>query len=316
LGKLTPAVLKASKKAQIPIVHRISDYSLICLNSIQHDGEKICEECNKSFLNGIRKKCFRSYLNSSIQYLIRKFLYLSNLHKNINCFVSPSQNTIELLKKNNYYKNANFAYLPTFSNINFNLSSEILENRFKNKKFVYWGRISPEKDFSLLLKAFKELNCTGYNLKLDIVGFDESAFSKQLITQIKNENLEDVITTHNFMSDSTMAKIREEAFVYLFPSKIYDNLPQSVIESLSLGIPVIASDLGSLKELIIDKYNGFLYLPNSVDSLFNAIIKSTESFDLYKKMAENALKHVQNKYSEKLHLTRLMEVFQENIKTQ
>jgi len=148
------------------------------------------------------------------------------------------------------------------------------------------------------------------------VGFDESAFSKQLITQIKNENLEDVITTHNFMSDSTMAKIREEAFVYLFPSKIYDNLPQSVIESLSLGIPVIASDLGSLKELIIDKYNGFLYLPNSVDSLFNAIIKSTESFDLYKKMAENALKHVQNKYSEKLHLTRLMEVFQENIKTQ
>ena len=86
----------------------------------------------------------------------------------------------------------------------------------------------------------------------------------------------------------------------------YETFGMGVIEAFSLGVPVIASDLGNPGSLVSDGING-LKFKNSVKGL-NAAVERFETMDR-KKLSENAYKEYELKYSPEVNYRELKEIY-------
>lgn len=311
LGKLTPAVIKACNKNNLPVVSRISDFSHLCLNSILHDGNSICLDCvNGAFWSGVKKNCFRSKTNSFIQYLIRRFYYNSRYQYRINAFLIPSRNSLSVYSKSKLFEERPLFYLPSFVQKNLaGLDSEKIELRHKKRRFIYSGRISPEKDIEGMISAFHNLNKDVPDSELVILGFKEDQYSISVMELLKELDMGDRIVCKSFLPKEELIQMLEESSYMVFPSKIYDNLPQAVLEAQSIGLPVIAPKIGSLAEIVEDKKNGFTYELSDEQGLYSAMAKSDVSFETYFELSKASWELINNEYNSELHYSKLIDVF-------
>ncbi|MBI3626730.1 glycosyltransferase [Candidatus Uhrbacteria bacterium] len=88
----------------------------------------------------------------------------------------------------------------------------------------------------------------------------------------------------------------------VFPSICYENSPSVIYEALSLGLPVIAADIGGVGELVKDNFNGFLFQPTGYEKktggygpFKEALVKAgLQSLEAYSRMSLNAQKSVED----------------------
>lgn len=147
--------------------------------------------------------------------------------------------------------------------------------------FVYWGRLIPEKGVLELLEAFEKVNGELKNSKLLIVGNANFGYSiktryDELLSNICNKGaLQDCVKFTGFVNHDDMGSLLEACDVGIIPSIWDDPAPLTVFEGLSKGLPLIATRVGGIPEIIIDGENGYV---------LDWDIKYTES--LTKKMIE------------------------------
>jgi len=87
----------------------------------------------------------------------------------------------------------------------------------------------------------------------------------------------------------------ENCSVYVLPS-YREGTPHSVLQAMSIGRPIITTDVAGCKETVVDGYNGFLVQVRSVDSLEEAMLKFIKKPDLINKMGEASRKIAEEKY--------------------
>ena len=73
------------------------------------------------------------------------------------------------------------------------------------------------------------------------------------------------------LETAALARLYHDAYLTVVPSLWYDNLPNSILESYASGTPVIASDLGSLRECVIEGESGFRFEPGNSAHLANRL---------------------------------------------
>ena len=157
------------------------------------------------------------------------------------------------VKLNNKYPEKHIIYIPN----KILLKQKILN--IKNKdviNFGYVGRISKEKNIHLLIDSFNEFLFFNSNALLHIFGNTETNYYYILLKNIINElNLQDKIIFHGIVNDKD--KIYN-SIDYLLISSISEGIPFCIIEASYYGIPVISSNVGSIKE-IVNSNNGYLF---------------------------------------------------------
>lgn len=94
-------------------------------------------------------------------------------------------------------------------------------------------------------------------------------------------------------SEVEMAKVYRAADAFILPS-LEDNLPNSLLESLSCGVPVIAFDVGGVKD-IVDNSNGILISKEDSNSLADAIIELMSDSDITNKKSRKGRSDILNK---------------------
>lgn len=310
LGKLTPAVIKACTENKVPIISRISDFSHICLNSILHDGTSICTDCIQgNFWSGVKKNCFRSKTNSFLQYIIRKFYYYKKYQRDIDAFLIPSRNSLSIFRESKLFSDLQLHHVPSFVTTEQKpLEEEKIRRRYTSKRFIYSGRISPEKDLQLLIYTFQKLLVKVPDAELVILGFKNDPYSVKVKKLITDLELQSNIICKEFVQKVELLELLDESAYMIFPSKIYDNLPQAVLEAQSIALPVIAPGFGSLAEIIQDGVNGLHYDHNDSNGLFLAMSKTNFTYNDYLVMARRSWQLIQNEYSAQGHYNKLMEV--------
>jgi glycosyltransferase involved in cell wall biosynthesis len=169
--------------------------------------------------------------------------------------------------------------------INFDL--EMKNSTDKVVKFVYTGAISNQKGVGHLLDAFnkiKQMKGIDSDVELHLFG----AGKKDLVE--KCNSLERVCY-HGRVSNLTLRKDLSKHDIFVFPS-IYENEghPGSVIEALMAGLPVIASNLTGVSEVVKDRQNGILVDPGDVEGLAEAMGELIKNSSLCKELANGALK--------------------------
>lgn len=163
-----------------------------------------------------------------------------------------------------------------------------------DNRIVSIGRLDTQKNYSILIDAFYQIKDKFPDLILEIYG--EGALHKKLDEQIKNLNLEKRVFLKGTYKD-VLNRIYG-ARLFVLPS-IYEGMPNTLMEAMSLGIPAISSNCpcGGPKELIKDGYNGYLFELDEKDGLLKKICSVLENkniMDVVKNEKQICVTHSQD----------------------
>jgi glycosyltransferase involved in cell wall biosynthesis len=108
--------------------------------------------------------------------------------------------------------------------------------------------------------------------------------------------------------DERMSYAYSAADLFLLPS-VADNFPNTALESLSCGLPVIGSAIGGIPEMVRDGYTGLLVPPNDAQALANAAALLLENPDRLKGMSANCRRVAVQEYTLDLQAQRYLEIY-------
>ena len=263
--QISPSILDVARSAKIPVVMHLHDYKLICPNYQLFVDGKTCEACRKTkYYHCTQKKCLKGSTSKSLLATIEMYIHHSILKiykKNITFFISPSQFMKNEIISFGWPENKIEIIANPYSSSLIATEEEISNNNEENY-LLYFGRLSPEKGLTTLIKA-----AAISNLPIKFVGAGP-----------EEENLRKEAKRLNVLTDFTGFKHKEElkliilkAKAVIIPSIWYENMPLSLLEALSLGKIVIASDIGGIPEIISPGINGLLFKPGDAKDLSDKI---------------------------------------------
>lgn len=299
VNKLSPSVITGAKKMGIPVVLRLSDYFLLCPRFDFMYQKKICEDClTKGYRSCIKKRCVKGSLFASvIRVFSMKFHNFIHVYRGVDAFITPSKFLKTKLVENGFDEKK-ITCIPTFT-----ASKSEVGKPQVGVYGLYFGRITEEKGVDTVIKAYEKL--PGYELK--IMGDDTTEEAKRLKLYVEQRKIKNVEFL-GFKSGIELEKVIKGARFTLIPSIWYDNLPNTALESFQYSKPVIASNIGSLPELVADGVNGFLFEAGSDRALVEAI-KKFDDDERVVKMGAESRKRLETCFAPQAHYEVLMKVF-------
>ena len=304
-NKISPSIISAARKLNIPVVHRISDFQYLCPNALLYNEvDGICEDClNVKSWHCIQKKCvFNSSVYSFIKLMAKKLYELLRVTQKIDAFVVPSSFTLNKFLQYGIPA-AKLHHIPTF------YDSKMTVTDVKYEPYLlYVGRISKEKGLTTLIKAFENTDN-----KLKIIGFADNNYENELKSYLadKKHHIE-------FLGKKDFQEIipyLSTCLCTIVPSEWYENFPNAILESFAFKKAVIATGIGSLPELVKNNETGFTFSYRSPEDLKKQVTYMLAHPDEARRMGENGYQTLYQQYSKEKHYVQLMKLLYEYINT-
>lgn len=278
---LSGAAFSAVKRSGVPVLHTLHDYSLLHFQpSMYKDGE-IWEP-------GLAFKPYQE---------INKRLVSS-----VDTFLSPSEFLIKKHQEYGFFNDEDYRVLRNGISIEREPNKEKTIPKSRGKiRLLYAGRISSDKGIDTLLNAVR-LN-TRIEIQLDVLG--KGAELDKFRSSISMPNVE----FHGFVSESDLYQFYKNAHATVVPSKWYDNSPTVIYESMAMGTPVIAAEIGGIPELIQDGKTGYLFEPN--DSMDLAETITWAYGNITRETYQSCIEH-RDELSIDTHVDRLVDIYYEH----
>lgn len=154
------------------------------------------------------------------------------------------------------------------------------------------SRLDPLKGIQYLIKGFKRVKEELGDVFLVVCGSGD--YKKELELIVHEMGLSENIIFTGFIRDRL--NVINLFDIFVLPSS-KEGLPISVLEALSIGVPVIATKVGGVPELIKNDDTGILISPYSEDEVSSALFKILKNPELREKIARNGKKFVQEKFN-------------------
>lgn len=162
-------------------------------------------------------------------------------------------------------------------------------------KIVAVGRLSKEKGFSYLLEAAHELEARGTRVEIEFVGNGEE--EKRLADLAAELGIADRVTFRGWLKFDAVRTAISEATILVHPSDgLGDGLPNVIREAMTLGTPVIASDIAGIHEALDNGRCGMLVPARDVMALVDAINTLLSDAKMRQTFAGLARKRAEEKF--------------------
>lgn len=273
---LTPSVILAADRyrrkagGRVKIISTAHDYQLVCPSHGLFDGQyRLCEKClGGNFLHCVAGKCVKgSYLKSALAALDSFVWRHSRAYGRIDTILCCSA----FLKS----KLDSDPRLWEKTAVLHNFSREFSREKSEKGDYVLmFGHLSREKGAYTLLEAAKNMP----QVKFVFAGNGEAA---EEIEKVSNAAYVGFLTGNALEERITRAKLT------VYPSQWPENCPLSVIESISLGTPVVASRIGGIPELVREGQTGELFEAGNAAQLEEILRRLLETPGLLEGYEEN-----------------------------
>ncbi|MCK4820291.1 glycosyltransferase family 4 protein, partial [bacterium] len=131
----------------------------------------------------------------------------------------------------------------------------------------------------------------------------------KLKQKTRKMGLEDRFKFLGQVDKNRLVEIYQDADIFVFPS-YHEGLPAVVLEAMSCGLPVIATDVRGNRDLISAGENGILVPPRSPGKIAEAITTLIEDEKLKEKLGKNARKTIEDKYTWDAVTNRILECYE------
>lgn len=155
----------------------------------------------------------------------------------------------------------------------------------------------PRKGTEILLQAISQLKKRGVNVHCLAVGpFENPTYEKQLFDLVDELQIGDCIEWTGFTQDVASHFKKMNAFA--LPSLFGEGLPMVVLEAMSYGVPVVASDVEGIPQAIRSEKDGLIVKAGDPHDLANRIQELADSDTLCETLSDNAFLRQQEKFSD------------------
>lgn len=273
LGLLMPRIIK---KLKIKHIHVLHDIQLL-----HPSGLMFCSKEKK--LDSRISKIYKS--------LTRPLIASPDI------IISPSRWLLDLHSKNNFFKKSELKTIANPIKIKNNTS---INNNPKKFNFLFVGQIEEHKGVLPLINSYTRLcqNNLLKNSSLTFIGKGKLVKDAKKLS-LNNKNIKFL----GWLNREEYFKVMKESSCMVVPSLCYENSPTVIYEAASIGLPVLASRLGGIPELI-HNFGGFLYNPKNEGDLMYQMKWIYNNQDKLKKISarskEKIKKLAQNIYIDKL----------------
>lgn len=145
-----------------------------------------------------------------------------------------------------------------------------------------------------VVEAISLLRLEGYNLTLKLVGGGHGKSKRMLDDAIQKFDPERrFVVTDSFVPQDQLPEILSEAHIFIFASSC-ENMPNTLVEAMSVGLPIACSDRGPMPEVLKD--GGVYFDPENPESIADALKKILNDENLRDQLKEKA-KNLANRYS-------------------
>ena len=294
---ISPSLFWIAARHKIPTVQTLHNFRMLCVGALLLRDGYICEDCiNKVQWRGVLHRCYRRSLLASAG-----LASMLTVHRLIGTFKNKVTRYIAL----NPFCMTKFiegglpadkiVIKPNFSDRMLKLPATERTNG------LYVGRLSVEKGIGILANALSIAS----DVCLDIIGDGPAA--KEL-AEVKSVRM---------LGKQAASQIYESMLrskYMIIPSIWYENHPRTLVEAYSCGLPVIASRIGALAELVEDGRTGLLFSPGSSEDLAKKIIWAETHPDEMLQMGKNARTEYDKKYSPEINYRQLIAVYDDAIR--
>jgi len=166
---------------------------------------------------------------------------------------------------------------------------------------LFVGRLSVEKGLGTLLQAWKQLPD---RVPLVIAGDGPERANLQSIAT----DVADVRFAGHLSREEVVAALHEASFV-VFPAESYENFPLTIAEAFACGVPVIASRLGAMEEIVADGRTGLHFKAGDPDDLAAKIAWARSHTREMDAMGRAARAEYEAKYTAERNYRILMEIY-------
>ncbi len=250
LPLVSPSVFWAARAAGVPVVQTLHNFRLMCPQATFLRDGRVCEDClGKVPWRAVQHRCYRQ---SAVQ--SGAVAVMLSTHRALGTFQNKVSRYIAL----NEFCKAKFVAggLPADRiSVKPNFVPSPGQPQWASRAGgLYVGRLSEEKGIQVLLGAMR----LEPDLGVQIIGggpFEDEVRGVAGEAYLGFRPLPDI-----------MARMAHAAFLVL-PSVCYEGFPRTLVEAFASGMPVIASRLGSMAELVSDGRTGLLFEPGSAEDL-------------------------------------------------
>ncbi|MFZ4774958.1 MAG: glycosyltransferase [Terrimicrobiaceae bacterium] len=181
---------------------------------------------------------------------------------------------------------------------------------------VQASRLIEKKGLNNSLEAFSAFLKNHPSARLTIAG--DGPLLDQLKQQAAELGMEGAVRFAGFQSQSDLAGIYASAHVFLHPSRLtsqqdQEGVPNSMLEAMATGLPVVATLHGGIPEAVTDGHDGLLTPENNSQALAASLEKIAGSPDLLRRLSTNAAISVRAKYEQSAAIRSLEGFYRELI---
>ena len=172
--------------------------------------------------------------------------------------------------------------------------------------FVYVGRLSEEKGLLYLLEAFAELIRPAMRARLVLIG--DGPQRKMLEQQVAELDLERQVSLTGFQKQISPWFAIADCFIL---SSLMEGTPMALLEAMAAGVPIVATRVGGVPNVITNGVNGLLVPCADTEALRNGMSRIIAHPELREKYSCEARKTVESSYSVQPWCQKILQIYQD-----
>ena len=277
----TGEAIRVARESGLKVVLHLMDYWMICPRvTLQHVDGSLCEGPDHG------QNCATFCYHSDLSHRLLK-RYTNNIESlgTVDVILSHSRFLIETFKQNGI-DTKRFIHCRNgfdYAKIKFNKSAS---ERREAINFGFIGTVLPHKGVEVLVDAFKQVSSDKIRLKIYGGYFEQREYFSRLSAKAKEDGRIEFCGDYEF---SNISQVLAGIDVVVVPSLWYENAPLVIGTAQAFGIPVIATRLGGMKEMVVDGVNGFTFAVGDAQDLADKIRLLAAKPDLFVDLIKNKI---------------------------
>ncbi len=263
---LSPSVLYATSELNIPTVLTLHNYRIGCSAATALRKDEPCTLCldKKSVLPALRYGCYRDSRIATLPVSLMIALHSAKntWKRNVDAFITLTGFQKEKMVQFGIPETSLFVKPQFLEN-----PPDPLPWQQREFKAVFVGRLYAAKGIHVLIDSWKRW---GKNAPLlEIIG--DGPMRNELMNDAAKSDASKSISFLGNLSHVEAMRRLSSAKLLILPSLCFEGFPMVVQEAYAYGVPIAASDIGSLPQLIAKNRTGTLFAPGSADSLLASV---------------------------------------------
>lgn len=292
---ISPSIYWVAHRLRVPVVQTLHNFRLLCPQAVFLRDGKVCEDClGRIPWRGAARGCYRdSKLQSTV------LAGMVTLHRAIGTWQNKLTRYIALNEfcRQKFIRGGlpaeRIVVKPNF--VDFEAPAHV-----ERSGFLFVGRLSSEKGIAVLANAATAF--AGASIRVAGTGPEAARL----------ENI-DAITALGAINLKTIQTEMSRAMALVLPSVCYESFPRTLAEAFASRLPVIASRLGALAELVTEGVTGLLFEPGDSRELARKMLWAQQHPEQMAQMGQNARTLYEATYTAEHNYHQLMSIYESAI---